>query len=128
MALTHTIGRSWSNGARSIGAANVHVGDGQISLSVIVPDSSTDMQIDVALDVSQAKAIYIKSSQAITIETNDGGSPDDTLVLVADVPYVWTEDDYVANLLTTDVTALYATNSSGADATLEIEILYDATP
>jgi hypothetical protein len=93
-----------------------------------IPDESTDLEITFALDVSAIQAIFIKSDQAITIETNSGAAPDDTLNLLANVPYVWSSDSYFVNLLTTDITALFVTNASGATATLNIWVLVDPTP
>jgi hypothetical protein len=128
MAFSHTISVNWSSGNRSITADNSYSGDAQASVDVSIPDSSTDMLVNFALDVSQIKAIYIKSDQDITLETNNGTTPDDTINLTAGVPYIWTTDSYDTCKLTTDVTALYATNSSGSEANLQIEVVKDDTP
>jgi len=81
----------------------------------------------MTIDVSQLKAIYILSDQNITLETNSGSAPADTLNLLANVPYVWHTGSYFTNLLTTDVTASYWTNASGSVANVNIELVVDPT-
>lgn len=128
MSFEHVIAEQVTTNGRTVRRENTFTGDGQISRSVAVADSETDMLINFAVDVSQIKSIFIVSDQDLTLETNDGSSPDDTLSLLADVPYVWHENSDYTNLLTTDITALYATNASGSAATLDIEALTDSTP
>lgn len=128
MSFSHTLSQTWSGDGRSVAADNAYAGDAQQSIDVSVPDSSTDMLVAMALDVSEIELIVILSDQDLTLETNNGSSPDNTINLVAGVPYIWTSDSYFTNLLTTDVTALYATNSSGSAARLQIEVVNDSTP
>lgn len=99
----------------------------RLSLEETVATGQTNKQIAFTLDVSQLKAIVIVSDKDVTFETNSGSSPVDTIALLADIPYVWHYQSYHACLLTTDVTAIFITNASGATATLQIEALYDAT-
>lgn len=99
----------------------------RLSLEETIATGQTNKQIAFTLDVSQLKAIVITSDKDVTFETNSGSSPVDTIALLADVPYVWHYQSYHACLLTTDVTAIFITNASGATATLQIEALYDAT-
>ena len=128
MSFAHTITEKVLTSGRELTAPNAFSGDGQVSLSVEIPDSTNDQLVDLALNVSEIKAIYMKSDQDLTVETNDGSSPDNTINLLAGVPYVWHENSYFTNLLTVDVTALYLSNSSGATATFELEAVYDSTP
>jgi len=128
MAFQHTITEKVTRDGQSVTSENTFTGSGQISINETIQDGQTDKLINFALDVSQIQSIYIVSDQDLTLETNDGTTPDDTINLVANKPYIWYQGSYFTNLLTTDITALYATNSSGADATLQIEVVYDATP
>lgn len=93
-----------------------------------IADSSTDFQINVAIDVSAVKSFYLVSSQNVTVETNSGSSPADTLTLTANDPYVWTTDSLDTFQLGTDVTAFFVTNASGSSATLDLVAVVDATP
>lgn len=128
MAFSHTIGRNWSNGQRSISAQQTFAGDGQVSRDIAVPDELTDLEVNLAIDVSQIKAVFILSDQDVTLETNSAGAPDDTIALKANKPYIWCTDDYDSCLLTVDVTDIYLTNSSGSAATVKVEVVTDSTP
>lgn len=96
-------------------------------ISVAVPDASTDLQVDIAIDVSQVKSFYINSTRAVLVETNDGTTPADSISLLANKPYSWDEDSYDTFLLGTDVTALFLTNASGSAATVTVSVLEDPT-
>lgn len=102
-------------------------GSGHAGISETVP-VGTDADYVIAIDVSALKSIVIWSDRVITLETNDGSSADDTIVLKANVPYIWNTDSYDSCLLTTDVTVIYVTNASGGEAQLLIETIQDATP
>jgi len=128
MSFTHTQVIQYQTAGRTLVKSYSLTGGSQTSVSESIPDSSTDELVNFTLDVSTCTSFYMASDQDMTIETNSGGSPIDTIVLVADVPYIWNTDSYDSFLLGTDVTALYATNASGSAATLEVEALFDPTP
>ena len=121
MACTYTIVEAVTAAGRTITKENSYTENAQNGISEPIPDQSTDLEVDFVLDVSAIKAIVIVSDQDITLETNNGTTPDDTINLVAGVPYIWTDKSYHACLLTTDVTALFITNSSGSAATRALE-------
>jgi hypothetical protein len=101
-----------------------------IDASVEVANGQTDKVLSIGgIDVSQLAAIWIDSNQAITLETNDATSPDDTIVLAANVPYIWQTGNPAPLLLTEDVaSAIYCTNASGAAATIRLRAVQDGTP
>ena len=111
-----------------ISSSNTFSGDGRSGRSVTVPASTTDHFVDLAINVSEIQSIYMVSDQALTVETNSASVPDDTIVLIAGRPYIWSVNSYFANLFTTDVTALYLTNAVGTDAVFQLEVVVDATP
>lgn len=127
MAFVHTLARTWQASGRSIESPKTYSGDAQESLDVDVADSETDFEIAFQLDVSQIQSIYIVSDQDVTLETNNGSSPAETINLLAGVPYVWATGDYLANLLATDITALFVTNASGSAARFQLEVVSDPT-
>lgn len=94
----------------------------------VVADAETDKELIASLDVSACKAFYLVSDQNVTFETNDGGTPADTIALLAGVPYVWATDDYNSFLLGTDITSVFITNGSGQSATIHMWALVDPTP
>jgi len=97
---------------------------------VAVSNGSTDKVIALGgIDVSQAVAVYMHSTAALTIETNHtAATGGNTITLVADVPLLWCTGAPFSNPLTNDVTVAYATNSSGSAATLNIVVVQDSTP
>ena len=135
MAFTHTIVKNWSDSSnRSISSSIAYSATQQASVDESVPDSSTDLQINVTIDVSALVVIYLLSDKDVTIETNSGSTPDDTIVLKANKPYIWGNDGdtfdaaSVTQKLSVDVTAFFVTNASGAAAQIKCEVLQDATP
>jgi hypothetical protein len=100
----------------------------RIEINEAIADGATNAQVNAAIDVSATKSFLIVSDQDVTVETNSGSTPDDTIDLVANQPYTWNPDAYDDFLLGTDVTAFFITNASGETATVQIEALIDATP
>lgn len=132
----HNIDFTWSRGSNSTDQtlqrvsktadSEIIIGDADSPLTV--PGSTTDMQVDVAIDVSQLKSLYIKSSTALTIETNSGSAADDTLTLVANEPLVWWDGCGWSCPLTVDVTGMFLTKAGAGDANVQMRFLVDATP
>jgi hypothetical protein len=130
MSVAHSFTQQWEQGNNSISKRISITADCEKNVSISVPDSSTDLQVELALDVSALKAILIATDQDITVETNDGTTPDDTFTIEANNPLVWNVDCPLPNPFasTVDVTDLYITNASGSAAAIEIRTLVDATP
>lgn len=101
--------------------------ESEFVLDAAVADSVTDGLHAMVLDVTQVKSILITSDQAVTLEFNNSTTGVPTIVLVANVPYVWTLNSYDTLILGTDVTALYITNASGSTANVKIRALIDPT-
>jgi hypothetical protein len=93
-----------------------------------VADGQTDSVINLAIDVSAVKSFLVVSDRNVALETNDGAAPSNTINLVANKPYVFVTGDYIAFLLTVDVTKFLITNASGASANVRCEFSYDPTP
>ncbi len=127
--MNHTLKHTLDPGGREeIRASKTYTGTGWAGFDESIANGQTDKQVVVAIDVSAVKSIVILSDQAVTLETNSGSTPTNTLSLVAGVPYVWNTDSYDTFKLTGDVTAVYITNSSGAAARVQLDALLDATP
>lgn len=97
-----------------------------LKISEAIADSAGDLEVACVLDQSQLKALFIKSDQVITIETNSGAGEADVFTMVAGLPIQWSEGN-VACPITEDVTALFITNASGSTANLIFRALYDPT-
>lgn len=128
MAFSHEVGSTLKVGNQSLGGSKSYSGSGECNISEIVIDGSTDYLVNIAFKVSAVQSFWIQSDVAVTLETNSGGSPANTLVLKPGVPYQWTTDSYDTFKLTTDVTKFYFTNASGSTANIECRCIVDATP
>lgn len=120
-------------GADVINQAVEKTGGAEFNLDEAVVDGAAGLSIVATLDVSALKLLYLISDQALTVKTNDNGSPNNTFTLAANVPFAWVEGgaalrDTAGALVTVDVATLKVTNASGNDATLKVRALYDPTP
>lgn len=86
--------------------------------SETIADGAADQQFALAIDISELKQFAIVAGEAMTVKTNSSGAPDDTLVLVKDVPVFFVSGDPA--VFSADVTDIFVTNSSGTDGRLDI--------
>ena len=93
-------------------------------MDIVVPALASDYLVAYELDYSQCKGIFILADTTMTIETNSGGSPAQTIALTAGVPVAWMYGSGVCPI-TADITALYVTSTAGGNLT--IRTLVDAT-
>lgn len=125
MAVNHSITVGWQRGSESRShTVTKAVGGGQ-DIDEAISANQTDKLVALNLDVSQLKTLWIEADVAMTLETNDGSSPDDTLTLVANEPVAWWDGCGWACPLTADVTGLYVTNTTAG--TLRARFGYDPT-
>ena len=90
----------------------------KVYMEETVANGVSNQQHLVSLDISTLKVLAMVSDQDITVETNDGTTPDDSFSLTAGVPVTFKEGD--GAIFTADVTSLYLTNSSGSNATFTL--------
>lgn len=89
------------------------------NISETIAASASDALVAWACDVSQLKGLFMVASGNMTVETNSGSSPGDTITLLAGVPLWWSTGlTGATNPLTTDVTALYITSTPGGLLTI----------
>jgi hypothetical protein len=98
-----------------------------VTVSETIPGDSTDLLVAFACDVSQLQSLYMKSDKALTVETNDGTTPQETITLVAGEPIYWAKTNTLVCPFSGDITALYVTETNSDDAELEIEAIIDPT-
>ncbi|KKN81121.1 hypothetical protein LCGC14_0323400 [marine sediment metagenome] len=105
-----------------------------LDLSFDVADGQTDEEHIIAVDVSEAKSVYIVSDQAIAMEWNDGAGTQGDMSLLAGEPVVWwstqvTDGGNTLNPLgATDITSTFWTNASGSTANINFQVVSDASP
>lgn len=109
---------------------NSYTDSAVLKIDEAIATGVTDEEIAMVLDVSEISMIFMISDQDISVQTNNGGAPDETFTLTANIPHLWHTDNIMAasNPWATDVTALFITNASGSTANFELVALYDSTP
>lgn len=85
-----------------------------------IPDSTTDLEFLFAIDISAMQVFFMQSDQILTVETNSGGTPQETFSLVAFTPVIWRVGDTA--IFAGDVTSLFVTNASGNAAVLDVMV------
>lgn len=102
---------------------------GTIKIELAAPSPSTNLEIAIAFALAQLKSIFIFADGNLTLETNDGTTPDDTFALTSGKVLAWNTQSLLDNPFSVDVTAMFATVAGGGDpVNLTIIALVDVTP
>ncbi len=119
MAIKHTWTKGIKNdsGTSVIAETEIVTGTAEINLRETVTASGS-LDVIVTIDKDAIQSFYIKSNVELTMETNDDGTPDQTIVLEANVAFDWKTTDLAALPITVDITKLTFTNAELTDATL----------
>lgn len=130
--MSHTvkIKRGWGFAGEALEKEETVTAGQLVTVDEAIADSTTDGLVALTLDVSQLQAVYLESDQDVTLEFNDGTTPDETITLTANVPQLWSATDNGAALQplgTDDITALYVTNASGSTANFKAIFIIDPT-
>jgi hypothetical protein len=124
MAYSFELSQSAKAGGASLAGDKTYTASHVQAVSESIADEAVDSPIIIGIDVSAVVALFLVSTQDVTLTDGDAVS----ISLKANVPYVWTEDSYDSLLFTADVTVLEVSNASGAAATVSLVVLTDATP
>ena len=128
MSFTHAVKFIWSEGSSVVEQSFSQSSGAESNVDEDVTTATTDGLVAFTLDFSQCKALYmLASGGALTVKTNSSGAPDQTIALASGVPFVWVATSGITCPITTDITALYVSNASGATVTLKIRSLTDPT-
>lgn len=128
MAITESITLQWTRGSESLTKTVSLSNEAAFDVDATVGIGVNDKEVAIAFDKDSLSLIYITTDQALTMETNDGSSADDTFTLAADKPFVWFNGCGIPLPFTADVEALFFSNASGVSATVKIRVLVDGTP
>jgi hypothetical protein len=133
MAYTHVWGLNFKSGGQSVSTTTETVSSsGEANISETIPEDATNFVINMAIDISVLKSIFMLASKDMTLYTNDdsGGAPDHTIVLKAGQALRWTENSVEASPFAADATDVTDVRVTlvGAAGTLQIWTLQDATP
>ncbi len=127
MAFTHVQTFSWSNGGTPQTKSVSLTGDGEDNRSFTAGPNATT-QVNLAFVKTALKSLYILSDVALTLKTNDSGSPQDTIAIAANSPFTWYTGSGEANPFADNVTTTYWVNGTAGAATVFVGLLVDATP
>ena len=130
MAISHELRLQVTRPGRTPDSQTITITGGhEIGIEEAIANAETDLEITFSVDKSALQYVWIHSDQDITIETNDGAAPDDTITLKANKPEIWYADcPHTSPFDSADVTSIFVTNSSGSTANLEIYGIVDPTP
>lgn len=125
---THTKSKTFNDGSGALTQEDIITDDGKIEFTVTFGANQTNKQVNLACSLADISSIFLRSSVAMTLETNDSTTPADTIELAAGKAFEWDETMPLdlTDYLSADITVLYGTNV--AAGTLYVKVLLDVSP
>jgi len=117
LSTTHklTFSISSDSGGTPLSGVQSEVGATELSFDQTYGASLTDQLLAVAFTAANIQSIFLLSDKGLTIETNSGSSPVNTIVLKPGSPLAWSKSEgYWPNPFTANVTAFYITTTVAA--------------
>ena len=128
MSISHIVTLAWTRQGEQLTQNVTLTADTEVNGDIAVPATTTDLEAIVAFDKTKVKSVFVHSDQDVTVETNSGSAPGNTITLTANTPLVWFPAMPLANPFTVDVTKFYITNAGASAAVVKYRILVDGTP
>jgi hypothetical protein len=112
----------------SLSASQTYAYSGNPRVSETIADGS--INVNCCFKFADLAFIAIFSNGALTLQakTSAGADVGDEFSVNSTKAFIWGADDGTANPFDADVAYFVVTNATGADVTLNIEPLVDATP
>ena len=127
MALSVTTSVGYQRDGSAVTASRSVSAGQEIAIDESIPNGNDNL-VAFNLDYSQCKALMIVADGDLTIETNaNDATGGQTIAITEDVPFFWQANSGITCPITTDITALYVTNATGAAVSLKIRALVDPT-
>jgi hypothetical protein len=101
-----------TGGVRLGGTSFDQEAEGCDIIDISIASNQTDKLVSATFAYATLGAIIILVSQNMTLQTNNGTTPDDEFALKATRPFAWVALTGVPNPFTADVTAFYFTNTT----------------
>ncbi len=73
MSFSHKHSRGFNGGGASISYDKTFTGGNEVNVSEAIADGVTDLLVEVEIDVSRIKSLFIAADQDLTLETNQAG-------------------------------------------------------
>lgn len=94
----------------------------KIDIDQVFTATTANQQLDLVLDVSEIKSLFMKGTGAFALKFNSSSSPSVTINLLPNRVVEWTYLDGTANPLgTTDITTVYVTPAT-VNSTLQFYV------
>jgi hypothetical protein len=128
--ISHVLTLSWARSGETISQTVTLDAEGERNYNVTVNAAQTDKQVEMPIDISEVKSLYIHSTEDVTIEYNDAAGAQGSLTVTAEKPIIWYLGcGYaITAVLAVDVTNFYLTNAGADAAVVKIRILEDTVP
>ena len=100
MAITHRTTLHWSGsgaGSLNLSGAVTETANAEQNRVLAIAAATPDQEFDLDFPFAALKSFFAISTQDVTIETNDGSAPDDTITLKAGVPVWWAASSSLAS-------------------------------
>jgi hypothetical protein len=125
-----TINRSQQVTGNGIGlsAYASYAYSGNPHVAETVADGTTS--VDCVFKYTALRFLAIFASGALTLQAKNAAAADigDPITVSSTKAFIWACDDGTSNWFTDDIVSFSVVNATGADVTLNIEPLTDATP
>ena len=132
MAFKHTWGLTFKSGGQSVSSTTEEVtASAEANISESIPDNADDYVINMAIDISTLKSIFMLATVDMELYTNadHDGAFDHHISLKAGQALRWTVNSVEASPFAGDATDVSDVRVTSADpGTLQIWTLQDGTP
>src|ERR1041385_2599870 len=132
MAFKHTWGLTFKSGGQSVSSTSEEVtASAEANISESIPDNADDYKINMAIDISTLKSIFMLATVDMELYTNadHDGAFDHHISLKAGQALRWTINSVEASPFADDASDVVDVRVTSADpGTLQIWTLQDGTP
>lgn len=105
------------------------LGDSEIQLNPTIPASASGFQVLIPFTRAQVRSYVILAKGALTLRTNNNGTPQETIAIEANKMLTWDESQDLAEMhFSGDITQFFFDNGATSTVDIEIRVLIDATP
>jgi len=126
---THYIVSTYQVSSGSIGTATNISDVAELNLDVVVPATTTNLEVDVTITTNQMHSCCLFAAQTVTVLLNTTNVPAQFqgLTNAAGIPQIW--NGVGPNLLNTNVTKFFLTNPGGTNTTWSFRsIIHNTNP
>lgn len=102
-------------------------GDSVLKVGPVTAAAESTTEFEFNVDEDALTVLFLHSSVDASVKTNSASVPQETIILAANVPLIWTSDSASAKPLSDDVTALHVVIAGTTDASFTAIAITDPT-